>query len=524
MAFATEPSIRRGFRSSPVYRVKGLKPLFYPHPELTAENCIALKNVIMTLEDTFEARKGYTKFNATAISESATVKVINGLYQATFKGGATRIIEVAGTKVYTDDGTTRVDITGSVVLTNGEDSRNRFVFYNDKIIGTNNVDPTYYVPSVGNAVALTGMQWTKCRDLVVHRNMLIALGTTESAGGSTVEHPTRMRWNDVDVNTFTGADITSWPTRHVFDLYEDGAPIIGAADNNGSLIVFKSDGVYPCSLEWGSGFIEMIINENGIRKGFEPVATNSIITRPEFTWVIAHDGPYIVLPDMSVQYVGQDFRKFWDDLPEARLEKAVSWIRPRDHQVRTLISSASGASGPGHDQVMVWNWRTNDFWLDQYKKPMNMGATFKVASVEYDILGDTVGFVNQGNTGTDDDGEDIGWIVTMSPNDLSLPGRTKTVLNMRSIVKSASSKKTINILATLDQGYLPPRTATSTIGASMFFDSGLSYNEGLLWLGGTTERVSTFINRTLETIAPSWTGDGTLGLVGYQVDFIQNEA
>lgn len=516
---STEPRIRRGMQTSPIYRIRGLKPLFYPHPDLTPENCVTLKNIFITTEDVVQPRKGYEKYNSAQITESSVAKVVTGLTQANFIGGSEVNLEVAGTKIYSDDGTTRSDITGSVVVTDGENNRNRFVFYDDKIIATNGTDQTWYWTGSGNATALTGMQWSKCEDLVVHRNMLVALNTTESG----TSHPTRMRWNDVDTDTFIGVDIGTWPTRHVFDLYEDGPAIVGATDNFGHLLVFKEDGVYPCRLEWGSGFIEMTINEGNVRKGFRPVAKHSIVSRPEFTWVIAQDGPYIILPDFTVQFVGDDFRKLWNDLPESRIKHCVSWVRERDHQIRTLISSASNANGPGHDQVMVWNWRTNDFWLDDYAGTMNTATQFFVSDAPFDMLGDTNGYVYKGNTGTDDDGTDIDWEITMAPNDIGLPGRTKTILNFRTITKSSATVQSLNLSVTLDQGKLPVRSASLSVGNTLYYNSGLTYNNGVSWPGGTTERPVAFINRTLENLAPKWTGDSNVGIVGYQVDFQQEE-
>ena len=519
MAIRTEPSIRRGVQTSRVYRIRGLKPLFYPHPQLSPENCVTIKNINITLEDVVESRKGYAYYNSNQITESSVAQVVNGLAHANFIGASEVNVEVAGTKIFSDDGSTRSDITGGLTITAGENNRNKFVFYDDKLIATNGTNPTWYWSGSGNAAALTGMQWSKCEDLVVHRNMLVALNTTESG----TAHPTRMRWNDVDTDTFTGVDITSWPTRHVFDLYEDGAAIIGGTDNFGHLLVFKKDGMYPCRLEWGSGFVEMTLDERNVRKGFNPIAKHSIVSRPEFTWVICQDGPYIVRPDFSVEFVGNDFRKFWSDLPANRIQYCVSWIRERDHQVRTLISTSDNASGPGHDQVMVWNWRTNDFWIDEYASSMNIATQFFVSGAPFDMLGSTDGYVYKGNSGLTDNGSDIDWEVTMAPNDIELPGRTKTVLNFRTIVKSSATLKSLNLNVTLDQGILPPRSASLSIGSTLYYNSGLSYNLGNLWPGGTTERSSSFINRTLENLAPKWTGDTEIGIVGYQVDFQQEE-
>ena len=115
----------------------------------------------------------------------------------------------------------------------------------------------------------------------------------------------------MDTPPDSGLDIFDWPIKHVYDLYENGPAIVGGTDNFGKLIVFKEDGMYPCQLEAQQGLVELTINESFVRKGFSPVATNSIISRPEFTWVICRDGAYVIRPDFSVEWVTKDFHNTW---------------------------------------------------------------------------------------------------------------------------------------------------------------------------------------------------------------------
>ena len=113
----------------------------------------------------------------------------------------------------------------------------------------------------------------------------------------------------------------------------------------------------------------------------------------------------------------------------------------------------------------------------------------------------------------------------MAPNDLGYPGRTKRVVNLRSIVKTQTSTNNINIEAVRDGGLLLGKTGTLSLGTNLKWNqSGIAYNDGsTFWPGGTTESLNLFTNRTCETIAPRWNGSGTVGLVGYQCEFVLEE-
>jgi hypothetical protein len=69
------------------------------------------------------------------------------------------------------------------------------------------------------------------------------------------------------------------------------------------------------------------------------------------------------------------------------------------------------------------------------------------------------------------------------------------------------------------------RNGTISLGSSLTWNQAdLKWNDGTsVWPGGTTESLPTFVNRTCETIAPQWEGQGTVGLVGYQVEFVLEE-
>ena len=527
---ANNPNIAPSLQTSPIFRLKGQRALFYPDPDLTPEHCVTIKNVNFTDQRTVDVKAGSVKFNTNAVTGP---RPITGLYQVTYKDGTVENIETAGAVVYTNDGSTRSTVTGTAEKTDAETAKLRAVYVDDKVVATDGVSRPWTKARGSNAVLwadATGVGVTApfkaasgdyVRDFVVHRNYLCALGCKESG----TLHQTRIRFCDVDTPPDSGLDIFDWPIKHVYDLYENGPAIVGGTDNFGKLIVFKEDGMYPCQLEAQQGLVELTINESFVRKGFSPVATNSIISRPEFTWVICRDGAYVIRPDFSVEWVTKDFHNTWVALDQTRIKHAVSYARERDHQVRTLIQTTNATSY--FDQVMVWDWQTNDMWLDEPTDELTMATSYFLASKEFDYHGTGGGYTIKANDplASDDNGTAVAFDVTMAPNDLGYPGRTKRVVNLRSIVKTQASINTMNVAAVRNQGQLLGRTGSIGLGSDLVWNkAGLTYDDGSsFWPGGTTESLNLFVNRTCETIAPRWSGSGTVGLVGYQCEFVLEE-
>ena len=524
------PTITPSLQTSPIFRLKGMKSLFYPDMALTPEHCVLIKNVNFTEQRTVDVKGGSAKFNSAQISGGPPV---TGLFQVTYGNGTVENIEVAGTVIHTNDGSTRSVVTGTAVKTNVETAKIRAVYIDDKVVATDGVNRPWT-----KAVGANCLLWGDAsgdgvtapfkahaddfvRDFVVHRNYLCALGTSENE----THHPTRIRYCDVDIPPDSGLDIFDWPIKHVYDLYENGPPIVGGTDNFGRLLVFKEDGLYPCRLEFSNGMVELVINPAEVRRGFSPIATHSILSRPEFTWVVCRDGAYIIRPDFSVEWVTKDFHNSWVALDQTRIKHCVSYIRERDHQIRTLISSTSATAY--FDQVMVWDWQSNDMWLDEPTDELSMATNFFISSKEFDYHGTGDGYALKANDpdADDDNGTAIEFDVTMAANDLGHPGRTKRIVNLRSIVKTQTSVNSMNIEAVRDQGQKLGRTGSLSLGTSLSWNqSGIAYNDGsTFWPGGTTESINLFTNRTCETIAPRWHGSGTVGLVGYQCEFVLEE-
>jgi hypothetical protein len=513
--------ITPGFVTSPLFRPRGQRTSFYPDPALTAEHCETMRNVNLSDRGAVGRRHGYAPYNINQITETAVAVPVVGLHQQAYSTGETRNIVVAGTKIYAADTTTAwasLDITGGLTVTNASNNRVRTVYIDNKAVQTNGANPAWYVGPTGNAAVVAGVPFTKCEDFVVHRNLLVALNTTE---GST-SFPTRARWCDVNRKTFV-IDISTWRDDNRFEINDDGPPIIGGNDNFGRLLIFKQDGLYPCMLQYSQGYIEMVLLEDQVYRGFSPVAKHSILARPEFTWVVCKEGAYAIIPSgdgFETRFITQDLKYDWlNSLNQARIKNAVSYIRERDHQVRTLLSSSDTSSG--FDLEMVYDWDTGSVWFDEPSTDMNYATSFEIDSAEYDFKGTLDGYVLQANDAekTTDDGTPFFWNIKMAPNDLGHPGKEKLIHTVETVYQTTSGVQTVEANIYLDEQRSSTRSKVVTLGSSQLYDTGLLYNTGLKYPGGTTDMFRVFVNRVAATVAPQWRGFSDFTVIGYRVTY-----
>jgi len=177
---ATTPNLQ----TSPIFSFRGERSRWrYPDRRLDPETSFKLRNLNLSERGSADRRKGYTKYNSTQLSGS---EAGTGLYQANFNSTGIQQVETTATKVYADNGTTRKDITGSLSFSGTDDDRTRFVFFQDQVVGTNNVDQTWvWAGDYATPTAATthsggaNVPFTTCRDFVAHRGVLLALNTVE---------------------------------------------------------------------------------------------------------------------------------------------------------------------------------------------------------------------------------------------------------------------------------------------------------------------------------------------------------
>ena len=514
--------VARNSITSPIFRAKGQKSYFYPHEKLSPGDCEILTNINIDEQGVTTKRNGYTLFNTAQI---ASAPALTGLIEEKFTDGTILRIEQAASAIYTDDGTTRTAVTGTAETANDKDQRVRHAFIDNTIFGTDGNSRPWTKGSSGNAavmaasIAFAQASGDYAKDFVVHQNLLIALNTKENG----TLFPTRVRWCDIDERTFV-IDPTVFPDSNRFEVYDEGPAIVGGTDNFGRLLVFKEDGLYPCTMEMIVGCIELRLLRDQMYRGFSPVARSSIISRPEFSWCVAKDGAYIIVPSgdqLQVQLVTRDVQKEWNDLNQARIKDAVSWVREKDHQVRTLLPASGTTSG--HDRIMVYDWETGAVFFDEPNDAINFASSFRIYDVEHDFLGSTDGYVYTGNNGSQDNSNDINWTIKYTPNDLGMPGKSKDFKFIKIHYRNTAGSQAVLLTLILDEGKSASRTNAFTFGTNMTWDSGLKWDDGLMWPSADNSVDSFFINRVAETVSAQFTGSDSFQLTGIQFEYVPLE-
>jgi len=513
----TEPRVTPGLETSPIFQVRGQRSRWrYPHDRLTPEHCRVLENCNLSERGTAARRKGHTKWNSTA---AALSEAIVGLFQRSWDGGGQNELVITPLKVYVDDGTTQTDITNAMAMTGTDEDRFIGAFVQNKLILSNGVDASIVKDndfSTPTMDALTGMQWTVCLGFLAHKSVLVAFKTTEDG----TSFPNRLRWSDVDAKTFT-ADITTWPPLNVFDLDEGEVGIVGGVSNWSRIFIFKPDGVRAGKLVTRVGRNEIVFDEAELL-GFSPISKH-LVARPEFIAGVAREGMFVIRPDMQTfEIVTKDITEAWEALDKARLKYAIPYVEEKDHQVRCMVASTTISNG--FDKEVIWDWETGDAWID------NVGTEFRfnvaapqgieLSGVQSAWKGSyNKGYTYRGAVGTTDDGTEHDFIIHMEENDLGFSGKTKTIINFRTIYRGKVGTQTITLDLFLDRGILETSQDTLSLGTSLKYNAGNKYNSGLSWPGGANQRADSFINRQCVTLSPRWTGTNDFELVGYQVEF-----
>jgi len=504
--------------TSPIFRVRGQRSRwFYPDQRLTPEHCEVMRNIDLSERGVAHSRFGYGDY--TTQGQLSPSESVVGIKEVTYSSGTKKRVIVTPDRVYTDSGTARTNITGSA-LTGTDNDRVQFAFLKDQLLINNAHDQIRVWNGTGNTADLAAssgsLPWTKAKGIYEHKNLLIAFGTTE--GGN--YKPTRIRWCDISRQTYE-VDINTWPDNNRYEIYDGGTAIVGAADNWGTSLIFKEDGLYPGEIFYDQlGFFDYRL-ASPIR-GFSPMAKHSIIARPEFVCGIAQEGIFVIRPDLSFEIANLDDNTDFFKLNQEQLKNCVAYVREREHQVRFLVSDSTS----GFNKIVVWDWETGDTWIDLPSDTLNFAARIiDDNNVERDLLGTLDGDLYEANNAQfdTDAGKGFTWRIKMAPNDLGAPGKSKHILNVRTLYRKRAGQQTITFRANFDEGRSSSYTETLTVGSGIKYNEGNKYNDGLKWPGAGALRADVFVNRVCETIAPEWTSADPASIEGYVVEYISLE-
>ena len=516
-----DPTNLTSVKKSAVFRLKGLKDrLIYPNENFTPESSSEVNNMDFSERNIAATRRGKAKFNTTVIPSTEPV---NGFGQFPFIAGSQKVFTTPD-KVYTDNGTTRKDITGSLSFSGTIDDHVSMAFIDDKVVCTNGVDQPYQwagdfaTPTAAAAMtfASDSTDFDTAEAFIEHRNALVVLAPTISG----VKKTTRILWCDVNTRDFT-VDITRFLNNNRYEIGGlSSQPIIGGVDAWDKLWVMKADGVYPGRLEYRTGHIEYVPDEEvGALRGFHPIAPSTFIARPDFIFGLAREGAFIIRPDGQYAIVTKDIL-FQDTFNLDRLQYAVATTRDKDHQVRVLISSS--ANSTGHDKILVWDWETGDIGIEDYTDvKLSWIGQYFASGVEKDLHASfALGFMYNANTGSDDDGPNITWHIQTAPNDLGFPGVDKTIHSIVTYYRDAGDGiQSVDLTLLRDEEQRTPKTKTISIGTSFQYNESHLYDSGVVYKGSGNSKHRWGVNRTASSIQVRWSGSSVVKLVGYQVFF-----
>ena len=532
-----------------------------------------MRNIDISERGVAHSRYGYEPYTEKTLAESGTSNYtgynITGLKSVTYADGNNRRVVIASTNANPGSGTTKMwedqgngatitELTGSTNLSAGNDVRFQFEFLKDKTWISDGVgqlqswDGNLSNNFVTLEPKLDGSSgsdvFTACKGVFAHQNLLMVYGTTE--GGT--YFPTRIRYCDVD--RITGVlNTNKWTGSNNTEIYDGGTAIIGAVDAWGQAMFFKEDGLYPGAITYDNlGHFSYQYGKPV--KGFSPVGRDSIAARPEFVCGLAKEGIFVITPSMQYEIVNTDDITTFFDLNSYRLDKAQVMIREADHQVRWYVSSMGtvldpkvaasnvplrGAGAAGFDMILVWDWETGDTWLDTPSHLLNCISSFvgtdgkqkdwigAMNNIEKgpsgNINGDNAfGRIYTGNQPSvnEDNGIPYSWEIKMSPNDLGLPGRSKHILNVRTLYRKRSGQQKLTFNANINEGRESAYTEEVQLGTGIAWGQGTSYNQGKKWPGTGALRADVFVNRVCETIAPQWSSSSPASIEGYIVEYI----
>lgn len=345
------------------------------------------------------ARKGAQRFQSSAINGGAAG---NGVWELVRSSGASRdILSIFGSKLYKDSKTTSpTDITGAVTITSGQDNHVTFTLFNDIAFMCNGVDAPWQWTGAGDATVVSGSPPT-FRTMAAKWNRLFG-----AAAGRTIRY-------------CAIGDPTSWPSGNtVAAILGDSSSAIEGRDFiyqmghlGDSLFVGLSNSVgrvlYTGDVTTPFRYLQLA--------DFGALGRHSYVAVGSNGYFLSRYGVHFIQPSATAldyetsMISGRRLSRFWRELNKARIENTygrvfytsagnllVLWtLTTGGNTKHDQVLAMDVTDGPGTEKFFVWTgWDANTFGVVQ-------NASSKADEL---LFTSTVGYVWQGDFGTDDNG------------------------------------------------------------------------------------------------------------------------
>lgn len=345
------------------------------------------------------SRKGSQRFQSSAINSGAAG---NGVWELVRSSGASRdILSVFGSKLYKDSKTaTPTDITGSLTLTAGQDNHVTFTLFNDVALMCNGVDAPWQWSGSGNGTAISGSPPT-FRTMAAKWNRVFG-----AAAGRTIRY-------------CAIGDQTSWPAGNtvaailgdsssaiegrdfIYQLGHLGDSLFVGLSNSIGRVLYTGDATTP--------FRYLQLSDFGSlgRHSYVAVGSNGYFLS---RWGVHFIQPTATSLDYETSLIsGRRLRTVWSELNKSRIENTygrafytsagnllVLWnLTTSGNTTHDEVLVMDVTDGPGTEKFFVWTgWDANTFGVVQ-------NASTKSDEL---LFTSTVGYVWQGDYGTDDHG------------------------------------------------------------------------------------------------------------------------
>lgn len=385
---------------------------------------------------------------------------VTGVFQLKTGAGVLSQICCCGDDAYRENAAAWTSVKGAVTLT----SNATYLFcadtLNDVLILSNGYDQILkWTGATANLAALGGSPPSRCGRLIVYKNFLVLLDTTESA----VRYPGRVRWSELN-------NPESWPAanynpfQHLTGQTGVGFGKIGDQlyvffDKSISQMAYTGDSVVPF-------VFPMVVPDMGAVSG------GSIVSVDSACFFLNEKGPYFFDGGSRPQYIGYPIEGTWRTVNTSRLQYAIGTHNPLYNEVWWSFSTGSGTT---YDTTIVYNYVNQTWSIFQWGITATCYGSFPYSLPTTPIIGSSNGYVFRGNYSTaTDGGTAIDGYVDTKPSGLGNPRETKRIREIQLAVSAESSADNQLVVMT---GYdLAQPASIKTVSLS---SSGAEWNSAI---------------------------------------------
>ena len=351
-----------------------------PAEDIGPSGLYDMANCTVGLAGEVSKRKGYAKYNSSAMNSGATV---TGLGQVTLQG-TEKTFAFCGDKFFDITGGTATDRTGSTTITAGNDYTWQWVLAGDTLVAVNgqDTDAIKWTGASDNAATLDDdSRFTKPKHVAFWENRLW-IGNTNGT--------TDRVWRS------DPGDIETWDALSFYSL---GYEVTGLQPFQNTLAIHTEYGIHTLTATGNS----TIPFQQQQRTQRGTIAGRTIVTIPgERQIFLREDGIYQWTGGPAVEKISFALDdRYWSNLNTARLKYAFALYYPAEEQIWFFLPY--GTSQTTMNSVVIYSNRLN-CWFGPYNN-----FTRNAAAIVDEIphAGDFAGFVMKHETGDNDYGTAI---------------------------------------------------------------------------------------------------------------------